>query len=169
MNPMMLVQAAGAAAGLIGGFIPDKTRTVETVTNTEGSNLAGLVPGAVGAQSTSTFKDEKYQSDLKKGLLMGSKIAGAVGSIGGALMPNLKMPKLGGTPAAGMNELSSNLVNASLKFSPPKTGVSTAESQFGDMPLDKTYRDSPGGQYEALGELPGDGLVIPPFGRAKGV
>ena len=113
MNPMLLVQGAAAVSGLIGGFIPDKKKQVEHQFQTEGSDLAGRVPGAVGATTEKVFTEESYQSPLKKGLLTTSKILGAVGSIGGALMPNLKMPKLGNNAiSAEASELSSTLINA---------------------------------------------------------
>jgi len=151
MNPMLLVQGAAAVSGLIGGFIPDKKKQVEHQFQTEGSDLAGRVPGAVGATTEKVFTEESYQSPLKKGLLTTSKILGAAGSIGGALMPNLKMPKLGmpgSETSANLADMSQTLLQARLKFQP---------HQAGSNPWDYSQG------------MPDEGLVLPPLGKMKGI
>lgn len=91
MNPMLILQAGSAAAGLIGSLIPDKEKTVMNTTYSEGSELAGKVPGAAGATTQKTFSKETYQPGIKKGLLAASGVMGAAGSIGGALAPNMNV------------------------------------------------------------------------------
>jgi len=169
MNPMMLVQAAGAVAGLIGGFIPDKTKVVKDTLNVEGSDLAGRVPGAVGAQSVDSFHEEKYQSGLKKGLLTTSKIAGAVGSIGGALgAAGVKMPNLGGGSSSGaaMTDLSSTLIKANNSFITSKQSIPFTDTNE-ELPGDSKYKfTAPSSQNEIV---PEEGLVIPKKFNFKGI
>lgn len=121
MNPFLIAQGIGAAAGLIGGFIPDKTKTVEHTMNVEGSDLAGRVPGAVGAESIATFTKEKYQDPIKKALLTTSKVASTVGSMGSlakSLIPGLKVPSVAtSTLSDGIGEMSNSLTNAASSFS----------------------------------------------------
>jgi hypothetical protein len=136
MNPMLIAQAASAVTGLIGGFIPDKTRQKEVQTHTDGSNLAGRVEGAVGPQSTSTFVEEQYQPGIKKGLLTASKLLGVAGSVGSlAEGMGLKLPNISGQKLReGLNEFTSSLVktNSSL-LSTPKT-ILPDEPYVDDIP-----------------------------------
>ena len=151
MNPMLLLQGAAAVSGLIGGFIPDKKKEVEHQFQTEGSDLAGRVPGAIGAQTNKEFTTEEYQSPLKKTLLNTSKVLGTVGSIGGALMPNLKMPKFGvpgSELSTSFSNMSESLLQANLKFKPFEAGSNPWDPSQG---------------------LPTDGVVMPPLGKMKGI
>ena len=91
MNPMLIAQGVSAVTGLVGSLIPDEEKTVMHTTQTQGSQMAGRVSGALGSTTQKTFTQETEQSDLKKGLLKVSAISGAVGSLGGMLKPNMNV------------------------------------------------------------------------------